>query len=54
MRFIAVIKDRAVIERVLKHIEEDTEEETTRVATDWDAEALVTVRAAHVATAWAA
>ncbi len=26
MRFIAVIKDRAVIERILKHIGEDAEE----------------------------
>ncbi len=43
-----------MLERLLKHIGADTVEETARVATDWDTEALVTARAARIATAWAA
>jgi hypothetical protein len=51
MRFIAVIKDRSVIARILKHIGEDAEEETAWVATAWAAAVLATARAAWVASA---
>jgi hypothetical protein len=54
MRFIVAIKDRAVLECTLKHIGADAAEETACVATAWDAEALVTARAARIASAGAA
>jgi hypothetical protein len=49
MRFIAVIKDRAASERILRHMGEDAEEEIARVAIAWDAEALATAQAARAA-----